>query len=142
MNRAVQKGFTLIELMIVIAILGILGAVALPTYQEYQIRAKVSSLVALADAAKPHVIDRMQANNTNAGLTLESGLTPTAIGNVSTLSIQTNGTITVTGRSSVDVFGTLVTLSLEPSWNDTNKTIGWSCSLTPVKFAPTACVKD
>jgi type IV pilus assembly protein PilA len=128
--------------MIVIAILGILSAVALPTYQEYQIRAKVTSLVALADVAKPHVVERIQANNTIANLAIATGLTPSAIGNATALSIQAVGSIVVTGRNSVDIFGTPVTLSLIPSWNDTTKTVQWSCTLTPSKFAPTSCEKD
>ena len=52
MKRSIQKGFTLIELMIVVAIIGILAAVALPAYQDYTIRAKVTEGIGLASALK------------------------------------------------------------------------------------------
>jgi type IV pilus assembly protein PilA len=142
MKRSVQKGFTLIELMIVVAIVGILAAVALPTYQEYTMKAKVSDLMAAASAAKAHVIDQIQANNTAANVAVPAGNTPLALGNISTVSIANTGLITVTGKSSAGAFGTAVTLQLQPSWNDTNKTIGWSCSLSPAKYEPTSCQKD
>ena len=62
MKRSVQKGFTLIELMIVVAIIGILAAVALPAYQDYTVRAKVSELILAASSAKVSVSEAAQAN--------------------------------------------------------------------------------
>ena len=60
MNRSIQKGFTLIELMIVVAIIGILAAVALPAYQDYTVRAKVTDGISLAGAAKTAVSENAQ----------------------------------------------------------------------------------
>ena len=65
MKRSIQKGFTLIELMIVVAIIGILAAVALPAYQDYTIRAKVTEGIVLASGLKPLVADNA-ANGTAA----------------------------------------------------------------------------
>ena len=58
--KRLQKGFTLIELMIVVAIIGILAAVALPAYQDYTIRAKVSELVLAASSAKVTISENIQ----------------------------------------------------------------------------------
>lgn len=68
MKRSIQKGFTLIELMIVVAIIGILAAVALPAYQDYTTRAKVTDGISLAGSAKTAV-----AENANAGNAYASG---------------------------------------------------------------------
>jgi len=96
MNRAIrsaQKGFTLIELMIVIAIIGILAAVALPAYQDYTKRAKVTEGISLATAAKTAV-----AENAANGVKYSAGwTTPPATTNVKSVGIDdTNGVITIT----------------------------------------------
>src|ERR1700675_2623730 len=65
MFKKVQKGFTLIELMIVVAIIGILAAIAIPAYQDYTVRAKVTEGLNLADSAKTSVAEGFQSNGIN-----------------------------------------------------------------------------
>ncbi|MEX8502982.1 MAG: pilin [Leptothrix ochracea] len=92
--KRVQQGFTLIELMIVVAIIGILAAVALPAYQDYTVRAKVSEGLSLASGAKTAVAE----NAMNGAGTLDLGWTPPgATNNVASVAINaTNGEITIT----------------------------------------------
>ena len=80
MKRSMQKGFTLIELMIVVAIIGILAAVALPAYQDYTARAKISEAIIAGSAAKGVMSEGFQADGVN-GLTATAtaiNATPTA----------------------------------------------------------------
>lgn len=69
MKRSIQKGFTLIELMIVVAIIGILAAVALPAYQDYTVRAKVTEGLSLAGAAKTVTSEMWQTDGSLVNLT-------------------------------------------------------------------------
>lgn len=107
--RNVQKGFTLIELMIVVAIIGILAAVALPAYQDYTVRAKVTEGLTLAGAAKTAV-----SENAANGAPYASGWTaPAATKNVKSVEIDEEaGFITITYEEAV--VGTDNTLILNP----------------------------
>jgi type IV pilus assembly protein PilA len=99
MKRSIQKGFTLIELMIVVAIIGILAAVALPAYQDYTIRAKVTEGISLASSAKTAV-----AENASQGRAFASGwVAPASTTNVSSVTIASGtGTITIVYGGSID----------------------------------------
>ena len=105
MKRNLQKGFTLIELMIVVAIIGILAAVALPAYQDYTVRAKVTEGLSLAASAKTAV-----AENAANGAALDSGwVAPASTKNVSSVAIsQSTGAITITYASTIDSGHTLI----------------------------------
>jgi type IV pilus assembly protein PilA len=140
MLNKMQKGFTLIELMIVVAIIGILAAIAIPAYQDYTIRAKITEGLNLADSAKTAVAESWQSGG-YAGLgaaasSWNSSFVATKYVSGITIS-ATNGLITVTYLSSaIPQLGTNNTLNLQPSIGatalsstlSTSGNIDWSCT--------------
>jgi type IV pilus assembly protein PilA len=141
--KRVQQGFTLIELMIVVAIVGILAAIALPAYRDYTIRAKVSEALAAAGACKTSVADYV-ANKGSLPTDLSaSGCASNATQYVAGLDVA-SGVITVTTSSSTDLGDAASkTVTLTPSTPDTTAfVIGtWTCAAgdMPSKYLPGSC---
>jgi type IV pilus assembly protein PilA len=135
-----QKGFTLIELMIVVAIIGILAAVALPAYQDYTIRAKVSELILATGAAKIAIEECSQTNNTisNCGANQTVNVGPTS--KVSSSAVSAGGVIKVAGSNASTSVGTVVTIVLTPAFS--NGAVTWKCNTGGVaqhRYTPASC---
>lgn len=138
-----QQGFSLIELMVVVIILGILGSIAIPTYQDYVVRAKVTELLAIAQPAKLAVTEEMMFGTpaeqiTNEKLNIERIVNQGKIQEMSILA----GVIKIVGNSQeLDIpAGKQFQISLTP--RSLNGIIQWSCKTDPVefnKYSPANC---
>ena len=135
--KAVQQGFTLIELMIVVAIIGILAAIALPAYQDYTVRSRVSELAVMASGMKATVGE----NIANAGAINTSSCNGVTNISVATKNTQSStctaatGVIAVTGTTAAKG----VTLTYTPTLN-ADGVISWRCTATGGdKYVPAEC---
>ena len=131
--KQIQKGFTLIELMIVVAIIGILAAVALPAYQDYTVRAKVSELILQASGFRTSISEKAQVDGTIASA--GTGLTVNIVGKVTSGSVSSDSTIVINGTTAS--VGAGVTLTMTPTF--TGGTLTWSCAGIPSKYFPASC---
>ncbi len=139
MKNQMQKGFTLIELMIVVAIIGILAAIALPAYQDYTKRSHVSEGLTLASGAKASVTEYYSSNNVmptsnaSAGLATSTDISGNA---VTSVAVGAGGLITITYNDKV-ANGT--TLLLSPATGAGG--IKWKCKggTVDAKFRPSNC---
>lgn len=157
MMKKIQQGFTLIELMIVVAIIGILAAVALPAYQDYTVRARVSEVVMAASSCRTAITDVVQnAPGVDVSAALGTACSVTATKMVASGSSSANGVITVVGNETNlkgDTTATANSISMVPYVNGTalagatdgGKTISeWKCGPAaanpmPAKYLPGSC---
>ncbi|XKV51191.1 pilin [Pseudomonas sp. nanlin1] len=135
-----QKGFTLIELMIVVAIIGILAAVALPAYQDYTVRAQVSELFTVSEGAKVAVVEAyhntgiLPANNAAANNFAGAAGKYTA-----SVNIGAGGQITATAGNAANNVIAAKTVTLSPLLDATG-VITWTCAGSiDAKYRPASC---
>ena len=148
MTKQIQKGFTLIELMIVVAIIGILAAIALPAYQDYMIRTKVSEAVLAASSGRTAVAETFSQKGTMALSQASMGVQDQVSRYVSSVAYTgtgaTTGDIVVTTATATNVglgAATNKTMILRGTGDTTVGTVAWTCGKGTIdpKYLPSSC---
>lgn len=143
MKRTNAKGFTLIELMIVVAIIGVLAAVALPAYSDYTVRAKVSEIILAASSCRTDVTEFAQTNNALPETSEAncSGSSKFVDSVVWTGTGGTTGVVTATATNNTELKGAASqTITLTPTFVANQGIREWVCAgSVPEQFRPGSC---
>ncbi|MDP2418449.1 MAG: pilin [Hydrogenophaga sp.] len=157
MKHSIQKGFTLIELMIVVAIIGILAAVALPAYQDYTVRAKMSEVILAGSTCRTGITEVYQTASAAPGAGNWGCETSASTKYVSAIATDANGVATINTRGFGDTAIDAKTVVLTPFQTDTvaknvttaghlgSPVFKWECGPgagttgVPAKYLPGSC---
>lgn len=145
MNKSVQKGFTLIELMIVIAIIGILAAIAIPAYQDYTIRAQVSEGLSLGDGAKTAIVEyynntgKFPPSNLSAGLATNTSIKGNYVTQLDVAPVAGQIQITYGNKANTAITGGILALSAITSGGGSVQFTCKAISGIAAKYLPSSC---